>query len=80
MMWSHFDGLVWAEPGMVHGVVFRIFLISAVVALIAWIAGFVHRAEAHPPPERALDILKLRYAKGEIGREQFDEMKRELQS
>lgn len=65
---------------MVHVVVFWIFLISGMVALIVWIAGFFHTADAKPPPERALDILKLRYAKGEIGRDQFDEMKRELQS
>ena len=80
MMWNHFDGLVWSGPGMVHELVFWIFLISGVVALIVWIAGFFHRTEARSPPERALDILKLRYAKGEIAREQFEEMKRELQS
>jgi len=80
MMWNHFNGLVWSEPGMVHGVVFWIFLISGVVALIVWIAGLFHSTDAHPPPERALDILKMRYARGEIGRAQFEEMKRELQS
>ena len=80
MMWNHFDGLVWSEPGMLHGVVFWIFLISGVVALIVWFAGFFHSTDAHPPPEHALDILKMRYAKGEIGRAQFEEMKRELQS
>ncbi len=80
MMWNHFNGLVWSDPGMVHAIVFWIFVVSGVVALIVWIAGFFHRTEAHPPPESTLDILKLRYAKGEIGREQFDEMRRELQS
>jgi len=80
MMWYHFDGLVWSGPGMVHGLVFWIFLISGVVTLVVWIAGFFHLTGAHPPPERALDSLEMRYAKGEIGREQFEEMKRELQS
>ena len=79
-MWNHLDGLVWSQPGMVHGLVLWIFLISGVVALIVWIAGFFRRAEARPGPERSLDILKMRYAKGEIGREQLEEMKRELQS
>ena len=79
-MWNHFDGLVWSQPGTLHGLVLWIFLISGVVSLIVWIAGFLRRAEAHPQLQRALDILKMRYAKGEIGREQLEEMKRELQS
>lgn len=80
MMWHQFDGLVWSEPGMLHGVVFWIFLISAAVVLIVWIAGLFHGTDAKPPPGRALDILEMRDAKGETGREQFDEMKRELRS
>ncbi len=31
-----------------------------------------------PTSETPLDILKARYARGEISREQFDEMKRDL--
>lgn len=80
MMWNHFDGLVWSEPGMVRELVFWIFLISGAVALIVWIAGFFHRPKAHPPPDAAFEILKTRYGKDEIGCEQFEEMKRELQS
>ncbi len=30
------------------------------------------------PVQTPLDVLKLRYAKGEITKEQYDEMKREL--
>ncbi len=30
------------------------------------------------PNQTPLDILKMRYAKGEISKEQFDEMRREL--
>lgn len=78
MMWDYFNALVWSGPVMVHGLVFWIFLISGVMALIVWIAGLYRRTEG--PAERALDIIKMRYAKGEIGREQFEEMKRELQS
>ncbi|NOQ96541.1 MAG: SHOCT domain-containing protein [Calditrichae bacterium] len=33
-----------------------------------------------PPQEEALEILKKRYAQGEITREQFEQMKRNLQT
>jgi hypothetical protein len=32
-----------------------------------------------PPPEDPLQVLKLRFARGEITREQFEEMKRALE-
>ena len=34
--------------------------------------------ESEPTSESALDLLKKRYARGEIGREEFEEKKRDL--
>jgi putative membrane protein len=36
------------------------------------------RGAAGPPAETALDVLKKRYARGEIGKQEFEEKKRDL--
>lgn len=62
-------------------VLFWALVIVAIVLLIRWLAS---RPLAEPPVggvmhESAVEILKRRYAKGEITREQFLEMRRELE-
>jgi len=75
MMWNGFEGMGWGwiGLGMVHMLLFWIIVILGIVALVRWLA-------AGSPGEqpRALDILKTRYAKGEITREQFEQMKRDV--
>ncbi len=55
---------------------------GSVVALIVWA---IRRLTSHggtdsttPPRRTPMDYLKERYAKGEITKEQFDQMKRDL--
>jgi putative membrane protein len=53
-------------------------LIGGGVLLVVWL---IRNAKISAPTTRsdsALDILKSRYAKGEITREQFDAIKRDL--
>lgn len=76
MMWDGFGGMGWGWIGfgIVHMLLFWVVLILAIVALLKWLAGSSGSASGG----RALEILKERYAKGELTREQFEQMKREL--
>jgi len=65
-------GWGWLGLGALHMVAFWGMVILAFVVLLGW-GGYGLRDES-----RAIDILKARYAKGELTREQFEQMKREL--
>jgi putative membrane protein len=60
---------------------FGIFGIIVLIMLVAWGWSFLKK-ERGPgfgnAQESALDILKRRYAKGEISKEEFDEKKRDI--
>ena len=61
-------GWGWIGLGVVHMAVFwAVVIIFALAAILNW------RREP-----RAIDILKARYANGELTREQFEQMKREV--
>lgn len=57
-----------------------ILLIVGIVLLIVWLVrqSGSRSGGSDDREETALDILKKRYAKGEIGKEEFEQMKREL--
>lgn len=62
--------------GVLFMVLFWVFVIAGVVYLIRWLMsqGLTSR------PESSLDILKKRYARGEISKQEFEEMRQDLQA
>lgn len=78
MMWDGHDGMGW---WMLWGGILWIIFIFAVVFVAARLgASSEGRANSGPPPggEPALDIARRRYAAGEISRDEFEQIKRDL--
>lgn len=68
---------MWGN-GMWFGWIFWVAIIGLIIFLVL---NQNRRRENYYPPnqETALDIIKKRYAKGEINKEQFDQMKKDLE-
>lgn len=77
MMWNGMEGMGWGwiGLGMVHMLLFWVLVILGIVALLRWLGS----GSGGNSSSRPLDILKERYARGELNREQYEQMKRELQ-
>lgn len=73
-------------PGMMGGFgllgpVLTVLFFALIVAGVVWLiqsAGRGTGITAPPPGETPLDILKRRYASGEITKKQFEDMKKDL--
>jgi putative membrane protein len=70
----------WGWGGMWIGWIIWLVIIAAIIWVVVSLIGRSKRGEENVhPTESALDILKKRYAKGEITKEQFDQMKKDLE-
>lgn len=69
--------------GLVVLLVFLLF-VGGAIALIAWLVTQGSRsARAEPEPmgeDEALKILRLRYARGEISRDEFERIREEIRT
>ncbi len=72
-------GWGWIGVGMVHMLLFWALIILAIVTLVRYLSGTSSEStrETNKVP---LDILKERYARGEIEKPDYEEKRRELQS
>ena len=75
------DGLTgyW---GMGTGSIFMVFwwvlIIAGIIVFVKWASRGFHGCGGGTHEKSAIEILKERYAKGEIGKEEFEEKKKDL--
>ena len=78
--WDHLtSGMGWGSGfGGFYMILFWAVIIAVVAVLVKWIFGGSTHTDM-PNCKSALDALKERYARGEIGREEFEQKKRDLE-
>ena len=74
-MWG---GGWWMLLGPLMFIVFIAAAAAAVVVVVRWLGGSHGVTPPSPPGKTPLDILKERYARGEIDKEEFEERRRVL--
>lgn len=74
MMHGMPGGMVW----MMIGAFFWVILVVGLVLLVVWVIKTPGKNVRSETEETPLDILKKRYARGEITRSEYEEMKRDI--
>jgi putative membrane protein len=74
-MWYMHEGAGW---WMVFGGIWMILFWGGIIALIVWGISRLTRRGGTADKQAPLDIVRERYARGEITREEFEQIKKEL--
>ena len=60
-------------------IVFIAAIVAVVVLMVRWFGGSGNGTASHAPPGKTpVDIIKERFARGEIDKEEFEELRRAL--
>ncbi len=70
-------GWMWLMP--ILSIVFLGLIIWAVVALVRGLSGSRGPDSGSTSPDSALEVLKKRYARGEIDKQEYEEKKKDLE-
>ena len=73
----------WRGPGWIMAIIMIIFWILVVIGIVYFIRGMSYNRSDMPGPpaaHTALDTLNERYARGEITREQYQQMRRDIEA
>ncbi len=76
-MWDHMSAFGWG--GMGFGMLLFWGLVIAVVAFLLRSVWGTRKLDLPEKEKSALDILNERYARGEMGREEYEQKKRDIQ-
>jgi len=71
-------GGAWGLGMLAMMLVFWGLVITGIVLLIRWLVGAGGGSGLGQSPDRALEILRERYARGEINKEEFEARRRDL--
>jgi putative membrane protein len=74
-MWFMHGGMGW---WMVFGGIWMILFWGGLIALIVWGISRLARRGSATGKQTPLEIVKERYARGEITKEQFEQIKKDL--
>ena len=69
---------MWGVWGIGMIVMMLVFWAVVIVGMVLGIRWLVSQGRDGRPPDPALDILRQRYARGEIDRQEFEARKRDL--
>ncbi|MCK4862757.1 MAG: SHOCT domain-containing protein [Dehalococcoidales bacterium] len=74
-MWYMHEGMGW---WMAFGGIWMVFFWGGLIALIVWGISRLTRNNSSGRKQHPLEIARERYARGEISREEFEQIKKDL--
>jgi putative membrane protein len=69
----------WGAGGVIMMLMMVIFWVTVITAIVIGVRWLVRQGRPAERTDAALDILRQRYARGEIDRQEFEDRRRDLQ-